>query len=324
MVASYVQKLTRDRLEQRRSTLRIAEEWAETSSSRHSVSSVPAITAVSTSAVKSSHAALVGAGGVLTGLAVAAAAATIYFRMPADAPRAMAGVPVQPAAPSTTHEAAAVVRETPAPVVDTPRTSSESAAPEPAPPRLASERARLPQPSAPERPTPTGAAKDEQDHEAGAEASDSEPSIEATLEEPSEVSAIPAAPDTPPAAAAPVVTASLPLAPAVVPSARATAASGPRLLASKLGHRQLLTNPSSKAVRIPTALEHSGQTFTATVNVCVDSRGDVSKVSVLRSAGPALDPQIVELVSHWKYRPLMEAGTPTPFCYPVNYQVEPQ
>jgi len=93
-------------------------------------------------------------------------------------------------------------------------------------------------------------------------------------------------------------------------------------LASKLGHRQLLTNPSSKAVRVPAALQRRGQTFSATVNICVGPRGEVATVDILRSAGPALDPQIVELLSGWRYRPLMEGGRATPFCYPMKYQVE--
>ena len=78
------------------------------------------------------------------------------------------------------------------------------------------------------------------------------------------------------------------------------------------------------AVRLPAALQRSGQTFSATVNVCVGPSGEVAKVSILRSAGPALDPQIADLLSRWRYRPLMEGGRATPFCYSLKYQVEPQ
>jgi TonB family protein len=322
MVASYVQKLTKDRLEQRRSTLRIAEEWAETSSSRHSISSVPAVTAISPPAIKSSHAALLGVGGVLTGLAVAAAAATIYFRTAAEAPRATAGTPARPTLSSGPHDVDTPSRAVSPQVVEAPRAASTERASEvarPEPKAESPERLR-----APERAKPRSSEANEMEHEAAAESDVPVPAAEATSEEPADAPSLPAM-DAATTTTAAVVTASLPPTPVLVPVTQAAPVSKePRLLASKLGHRQLLTNPSSKAVRVPSALQRSGQTFTATLNVCVDTRGEVSKVSILHSAGPALDPQIVELVSHWKYRPLLEAGAATPFCYPVNYQVEPE
>jgi hypothetical protein len=64
-----------------------------------------------------------------------------------------------------------------------------------------------------------------------------------------------------------------------------------------------------------------GETFSALVHICVSATGSVSNVSILRSAGPVLDPQIPKALSHWRYRPLLEAGTPTPFCYVLNYEV---
>lgn len=86
----------------------------------------------------------------------------------------------------------------------------------------------------------------------------------------------------------------------------------------------MLTNPRADAVRLPAALARSGQTFSATVDICVGIGGEVSKVRIRRSAGPALDPQIVELISRWRYRSLVESGRPTQFCYPMNYQVDPE
>jgi len=116
------------------------------------------------------------------------------------------------------------------------------------------------------------------------------------------------------------------LPPAASPPANKNAPGGPRLVASKVGHRQLLTNPSSQAarIRVPLPLQRSGQSFGATVNLCVNGSGQVTKVSILRSAGPALDPQITRALSGWRYRPLLEAGKPTPFCYVLNYQLVAQ
>jgi TonB family protein len=121
-----------------------------------------------------------------------------------------------------------------------------------------------------------------------------------------------------PPAAAPGALAPAP-APGVVP-ARAE----PRVVSSKVAHRQLLTNPGSAAaqIQVPELLRRTAQRFGATVNLCVGATGRVTQVSVLRSAGPALDPQITRALSQWRYRPLLEGGKPVPFCYVVNYQVD--
>lgn len=317
MVASYVQKLMKDRLQERRSTLRIAEEWAETSSSRPSVGSLPAVTASSAPGSRPSRAALFGVGGVLTGLAVAAVAATIYFRAPAGVPgSAAAATPIRLEDPTEPQRVPAVAGPTPpAPLEDSVRPSSAKA-PEAALPEVAVESA----PRREETVTKRVKSGPSEREEAAAEPAENLPFPEPTSENAADVPAPPAS-DQARDASAPVVVAAL--APLPVPTAPpAPASTRPRLLASKLGQRQLLTNPSSKAVRVPAALQRSGQTFSATVNICVGPSGDVAKVDILRSAGPALDPQIVELLSRWRYRPLMEAGRATSFCYPLKYQVE--
>jgi TonB family protein len=100
------------------------------------------------------------------------------------------------------------------------------------------------------------------------------------------------------------------------------APTAPRLLSSRLGQNQLLTSPSAASrVRLPVGLDRMGETFSALVSICVTATGSVSRVSILRSAGPVLDPQIPKALSRWRYRPLVEAGTPTPFCYNLNYEI---
>jgi hypothetical protein len=100
------------------------------------------------------------------------------------------------------------------------------------------------------------------------------------------------------------------------------ARTAPRLLSSKQGQNQLLTSPSAASrVRLPVGLDRMGETFSALVNICVTATGSVSKVSILRSAGPVLDPQIPKALSRWHYRPLLDDGTPTPFCYTLNYEI---
>lgn len=325
MVASYVQKLTKNRLQERRSTLRVAEEWAETSSSRHSVSSLPAVAASSAPPLKSSRAAWIGAGGALTGLAVAAVAATIYFRMPSEAPRAAAGSLVQTAEPSDTRGVTPTAAPAPSSSPAQPlRMDGAVPAPHPAIPELAAEVVRRAKPAVDERATPSTPEHEEQEPAAAAEPAARLAAVEATSERLFDEPALPSAPEATPVALAAASAPSPPLLAALAPAPRATAPAAPKLLASKLGQRQLLTNPSSKAVRVPSALQRAGQTFSATVNICVGPSGEVTKVGILRSAGPALDPQIVELLSRWKYRPLLDGGRATGFCYPLKYQVEPE
>lgn len=321
MVTNYVQKLMKDRLQERRSTLRIAEEWAETSSSRHSVSSLPAVSASSAPRAKPSRAALFGVGGVLTGLAVAAVAATVYFHSPGDAPRAAAGAPIRVEDPAAPRHIASVAALAPPQLQDPTRLSSAVQAPDAPLLEGAAENPRRREGDVGRRAKRGASERDESKRDAAAEPSDSEAVTEPTSEDADE-SALVATTDQARVASPPVVAAALPPVPVLVAQPRPAAAAGPRLLASKLGQRQLLTNPSSKAVRVPSALRRSGQTFSATVNICVGPSGEVAKVDILRSAGPALDPQIVELLSRWRYRPLMEAGHATPFCYPLKYQVE--
>lgn len=321
MVASYVQKLTKDRLQERRSTLRIAEEWAETSSSRHSVSSLPAVTASSAPAAKPSRAAWFGAGGVLTGLAVAAVAATVYLRAPTDVPGAAAGAPIRVEVPSTSDHVPSVTGPASPPLEESSRPSSAVKAPEAALPAAVVDSAPRLEDNVARRTRPDPSEREARKRDTATESPETEAVAEPTSQD-ADVPALAATPDPARVAGPPIVTAALAPVPMIVPQPRPPASTGPRLLASKLGQRQLLTNPSSKAVRVPPALRRSSQTFSATVNICVAPSGEVTKVDVLRSAGPALDPQIVDLLSRWRYRPLLESGRATPFCYPLKYQVE--
>jgi serine/threonine-protein kinase len=307
-VAAYVQQLLESRLQERRATLRLAEDWAETSSSRHSVGALLAVSHSGAPAPSSSRAAWVGLGGLLTGLAVAAAAVTMYLRLPVSTP-----------VPSS-----ALVGPTEAPpsgiAVAARRASARLAA------RVASTDeedtsiARVASTAGIARPHRTAADREQPQElvEEAVQDDQEERSADASAQAEAEAPAGP--PSSNPIVEPPPSTG--PLANGFALPAPASA--GPRLLASKVGQRQLLTNPSSNAVRVPAVLQRSGQTFSASVNICVTATGHVSKVSILRSASPALDPQISKMVSGWRYRPLLEAGKPTPFCYPLNYDIDPR
>lgn len=308
-VAVYVQQLLESRLHERRATLRIAEDWAETSSSRHSVGPLLAVSHSGAPAPSSSRAAWVGLGGLLTGLAVAAAAVTVYLRLPLPIP-VPSSAAVAPAEAPPSGVAVAARRAGARLAARMAPTDEE----DPSRARVAST-ARIARPihTAADREEPRELIEEpvQDDHEKlSADAGVLEAEAEAPAAPPANHPLV----EPPPSTATLKDGSTLPR-----PASR-----GPRLLASKVGQRQLLTNPSSRAVRVPAVLQRSGQTFSASVNICVSATGQVSKVSILRSASPALDPQIAKMLSGWRYRPLLEAGKPTPFCYPLNYEIDPR
>jgi serine/threonine-protein kinase len=318
-VAAYVQQLLENRLQERRTTLRVAEDWAETSSSsRPSVGALLAVSHSGAPAPKSSQTAWVGLGGVLTGLAAAAVAVTLYLRLPLQVP-VPASAAAAPAEAPILGIAVAARRANARLGTRADGSGNDEASGTPAASSASVGRTR---PSPADRKTPEPADGPAEDQERLPEAS----ALSAEADAPEVPGSSSTILDPPPAA--PILTNELPpapltvLAPSPVSSPR-RALPGPRHLASKVGHHQLLSNPSSKAIRVPAALQRSGQTYSATVNICVSASGQVSKASISRSATPALDLQIQKTLSGWRYRPLLEAGKPVPFCYLLNYEVEP-
>lgn len=98
---------------------------------------------------------------------------------------------------------------------------------------------------------------------------------------------------------------------------------GPRMLAPQIGKGLLLIDPNEEQyrVKLPPALQRSGTVLTAVVRVCVSASGTVTDVKILRGAGPAIDPQIPSVLARWRYRPFTLNGQPTPFCYPLRYEI---
>jgi hypothetical protein len=58
------------------------------------------------------------------------------------------------------------------------------------------------------------------------------------------------------------------------------------------------------------------------VEVCVGERGDVNEVKVRSSPGGDGDAVLTRSIRTWRYRPLLVAGFPRPFCHPIiiNYK----
>jgi len=330
--ALYLVSLMKDRILARKATLRMAEELAEQSSPRHSAHSVPVVTTSSAPLAKSNSSALLGLAGLFTGLGAAALAGTLYLQGfgPAALHRGGSFIPRElPAAAATELGLASLApgrvgaggASTLLPVVAAlPTTFITSSAPRPK--RALSGRSIRDQPAASEQP-----ADRDQQAESVVEASAAArlPPTTSPVSAPTAAERAPA--DVHPRTDEPDTShALLALAPAtaVTPLSLLKAApAAPRLLSSKLGQNQLLTSPAWQAsrVRLPVGLDRMGETFSALVNICVTATGSVSKVNILRSAGPVLDPQIPKALSRWHYRPLLEAGTPIPFCYILNYEI---
>lgn len=98
---------------------------------------------------------------------------------------------------------------------------------------------------------------------------------------------------------------------------------GPKLISAKLGRGQLLIDPNDERyrVKLPPPLARSGETYVAMLKVCVSAQGTVTSVQLMKSATPAIDGQFPSVIGRWRYRPLIAEGAPTPFCYPLRYEV---
>jgi len=335
--ALYLVRLMQERILERKASLRMAEEAAE-KSSRISAHSLPGVATSEAPRAKSNGSALFGLGGLFIGLGAAALAGTLYLQELGPAAlrgavsfsqRELPAAAVKDfnlALPAQIGVAAGGASPLLPAIAALPTTLTTSSAPRPK--RTPSGRSIRDQ-AADDDPIPgNGRATDRAEPAEGvAEASVAAgPPLTAaylgiaqTEAEPALAGSHPRVLELDPSHAL------LALAPATaaapLPLVKAAPAT-PRLLSSRLGQNQLLTSPSAASrVRLPVGLDRMGETFSALVNICVTATGSVSRVSILRSAGPVLDPQIPKALSRWRYRPLVEGGTPTPFCYNLNYEI---
>jgi hypothetical protein len=124
---------------------------------------------------------------------------------------------------------------------------------------------------------------------------------------------------TAPAVAPPIAAAAPAPAPAAggSPGAAGPPVRKPRFLPEALGASQKL---SGDLPRLPPALARSGDSYTVLARVCVAESGQVSSVSIERPAHPALDGHVASTLRTWRYRPLMAASLPIPFCTFVRFE----
>lgn len=325
-VTSFVQSLMKDRIAERRSALRVAEELAERSSR---VSLLPTavahpapVEAMQRRTSKYGVAAIVAGFGVL-----AISAFSIHVPKPEVPALRSSGASNSHREPSNAVMPAAVIT---APL----KQGSENLGP---PGTGGSVVRSEPQeePVARRSSTDTDSRDRESRDGTGKDAADSRDKNREVLAAPSrEPADASAAADHPEVSAESTLSAKL----AVLPTSAATAAvqpapvaasnaaaqapSSPVLVSSRIGHRQLRIDPSADGYkpRIPHALVQYGHSWSTRVHICVTSTGSVSKVDILASANPALDVQISKAVARWRYEPLRTNGEAAPFCYTLLYE----
>ncbi len=308
-VVSFIHSLLGERMAERRATLRMAEELSERQS--HDAVSLPAVAAPSLRpsppARKTRAVLALGMAVLMLGGAAAAARGRFLASSAEPEDRAPAASPlVKPVV--RRGVASAVVASPPAAVSATPAPAEPSA--RPAPIAHATRPLRRHHEEADSEPAPAPAPEAVTEPELAPP----EPESIAPVPEPAPLIATTA----PLSASAQLLTT-----PLVPPIPSAVRPEGPRQLSSRIGHERLLSNPKADAnrLRLPPGLERSGTRFSATLKMCVSPLGKVASVTVLRSAGSALDQQLTGILSRWRYRPLLEGGRAVPFCYVLNYEI---
>lgn len=332
LTLEYLEDLLKQRMQERRATLRMAEELSEQSSARDSAISLPAMVASRPAPQRAvSRGNVFAAGALVLTLGVLAAFAQGVLHRREVAPTSGPTV-----AAAITHDS----------VNPQQQASANSALPTQA--SAASPKSGARTPSYAARAIPAAARAGRKGSHA--EPAEAESATNALAESaPSESAVIPvsavatasasAAPEVDPAAALQVGS-GLAIAPhgdAGTRAATQTAGLNPapsnaqqpaqperaRRVGSKVGHAQLSVNPTADPyrARLPRAFDRTGQEFTATLNICVSAQGNVTAVNFLQSAEPGVDREVSRAVSRWRYRPLLEAGKAVPFCYTLKYEI---
>jgi TonB family protein len=70
----------------------------------------------------------------------------------------------------------------------------------------------------------------------------------------------------------------------------------------------------------PPSLAGAGASYLVQARVCVHPNGQVDSITLLRSAHPILDANVRTAVGKWRYRPLLVAGAPVPFCTLLRFE----
>jgi protein TonB len=67
------------------------------------------------------------------------------------------------------------------------------------------------------------------------------------------------------------------------------------------------------------AAQTAGVEGTVTAKICVNDRGNVSSVNIMRHLAMGMDSSVTDTVKTWRFRPFVYNGRPVPFCYVANF-----
>jgi TonB family protein len=83
-------------------------------------------------------------------------------------------------------------------------------------------------------------------------------------------------------------------------------------LPPQIGEKACLSCPPPQ---LPPAYRRAGVSLQALVKICVDARGQVRTVNVLKGISATVDAEIASTIRRWRYSPHAINGNPVPFCY---------
>jgi len=98
---------------------------------------------------------------------------------------------------------------------------------------------------------------------------------------------------------------------------------GARTISGRLAKVLLVidSNADEYRVKLPPSLARAEMKLAAVVKMCVSAEGKVADLKLLKSADPAIDPQIPAVLGKWRYKPLVVDGRAVPFCYVLQYEI---
>jgi protein TonB len=107
------------------------------------------------------------------------------------------------------------------------------------------------------------------------------------------------------------------------PGGTGTGAPGPpKFLPPNIGIAQKL---SGEDPPFPISLRRPGAVYHVLVKVCVNIKGTVDKVTIMKSTESQLDSGVVDtLRSKWRFRPYMANAMPIPFCTIKDFEFKTQ
>jgi protein TonB len=97
----------------------------------------------------------------------------------------------------------------------------------------------------------------------------------------------------------------------------------PITIAPSVGASYRLTDLDDPRYRpsLPSAINRPGMSVWGVFRICVAANGNVSDVTIIKSADALVDNDWIAKMKTWRYRPYSVDGRPVPFCHPARIVV---